>query len=402
MEIAWIWAEAFVRWLHVIAGIAWIGTSFYFIQLDYSLEQRQGLPSQAYGEAWQVHGGGFYNMVKYLVAPARLPEELTWFKWEAYTTWVSGFALVVAIYYAQASLYLVDPAVLALTPAAGIAISVAGLVLGWAVYDGLCRSPLGRDETVLAAVGFVFLVALAYATTRIFSARGAFMQMGALIGTIMVANVLMVIIPGQRKVIADLIAGRAPDPIHGRRGKQRSTHNNYLTLPVVFVMISNHYPLAYATRWSWVILALLLVMGGVIRHFYNERHKGAASPWWTWGVAVVCGLLIVWLSTLGPAQSERPRGKRAEAAAAGAVTFSQVEDIVISRCSMCHAREPVWAGIVVAPKGVLLDTPARIKASAREIAVAAVWTSAMPPSNVTDLTAEERQTLAAWLASGRD
>ena len=309
-DIAWIWAEAFLRWLHVIAGIGWIGSSFYFIHLDYSLKRREGLPAQAYGEAWQVHGGGFYNMVKYLVAPARLPDELTWFKWEAYATWISGFALVVAIYYAGASLYLVDPAVLAITPAAGIAISIAGLVLGWAVYDGLCRSRIGDNETVLAAVGFVFLVALAYATTRIFSARGAFMQMGALIGTIMAANVLMVIIPGQRKVVADLIAGRSPDPAHGRRGKQRSTHNNYLTLPVVFIMISGHYPLAYATRWSWVILALLLVMGGVMRHFFNVRHQGLPSPWWTWGVAVVCGALIVWLSTLGPAQETRIASQR--------------------------------------------------------------------------------------------
>jgi uncharacterized membrane protein len=340
-------------------------------------------------------------MVKYLVAPARMPEELTWFKWEAYATWISGFALVVAIYYAGASLYLIDPAVLAISPATGIAISFAGLVLGWAVYDGLCRSPLGRNETVLAAVGFVFLVALAYASTRIFSARGAFMQMGALIGTIMAANVLMVIIPGQRKVVVDLIAGRTPDPVHGQRGKQRSTHNNYLTLPVVFLMISGHYPLAYATRWSWVILALLLVMGGVLRHFFNVRHQGLPSPWWTWGAAAACGLLIVWLSTLGPAQETRTRGKRVDAGAAAPVSFGQVEDIVASRCSMCHAREAVWAGILMPPKGVLLDSPARIRAMAREIAASAAWSSAMPPSNITGLTPEERRTLAAWVAGDR-
>ena len=399
--ILWTWGEAFLRWLHVIAGIAWIGSSFYFMHLDYSLQKREGLPAEAYGEAWQVHGGGFYNMVKYLVAPARLPAELTWFKWEAYATWFSGLGLLVAIYYFNAGLYLVAPEVLDISPAAGIALSVAGLALGWIVYDGLCRSPLGRNETVLAAAGFVLLTVLAWLSTRLFSPRGAFTQMGALIGTIMAANVLVVIIPGQRKVVADLIAGRTPDPIHGKRGKQRSTHNNYLTLPVVFVMLSGHYPLAYATRWSWAIFALLLVMGAVIRHFFNVRHQGKPSPWWTWGVAVVCGLAIVWFSTLGPAGGAAPAGgRRTDAAPAPAVTFVQVEEIVISRCSMCHAAEPVWMGIVRPPHGVMLDTPERIRAHARAIALASVWSSAMPPSNVTGMTAEERETLATWLVSG--
>jgi len=402
-DILWLWGEAFLRWLHVIAGIAWIGSSFYFMHLDYSLLRREGLPAEAYGEAWQVHGGGFYNMVKYLVAPARLPAELTWFKWEAYATWFSGLALLVAIYYVNAALYLVAPEVLDIPPAAGIALSIVGLVLGWIVYDGLCRSPLGRNETALAVAGFVLLTALAYISTRVLSPRGAFMQMGALIGTIMAANVLMVIIPGQRKVVADLLAGRTPDPAHGLRGKQRSTHNNYLTLPVVFVMLSGHYPLAYATRWSWAIFALLLVMGAVIRHFFNVRHQGKPSPWWTWGVAAACGLTIVWLSTLGPAGAAAPRSsERAEApATTRAVTFAQVEEIVIGRCSMCHAAEPVWLGIIRPPHGVMLDTPERIKAHARQIALAAAWSNAMPPSNVTGMTAEERETLAAWLASGR-
>jgi len=389
-DVAWMWAEAFVRWLHVVAGVAWVGTSFYFIHLDHSLEARPGLPEKAHGEAWQVHGGGFYHMVKYLVAPPRLPAELTWFKWEAYATWVSGFALVVAIYYLQASLYLVDPAVLDITPATAIAVSVVGLALGWLAYDGLCRSPLGGSEPVLAAAAFLLLVALAYAASRVFSARGAFMQMGALIGTIMAANVLMVIIPGQRKVVADLRAGRTPDPVHGRRGKQRSTHNNYLTLPVVFVMIAGHYPLAYATRWSWAILGLLLVIGAALRHFYNQRHRRAGSPWWTWAVAAACALAIVWLSTLGVPAA--PAGR----AGASPVRFAEVEEIVALRCVMCHAATPVWAGLPQPPKGVLLDTSERIRARGREIAASAAWSIAMPPSNVTGMTPAERATLAAW------
>lgn len=396
IDILWIWGETFLRWLHVIAGIAWIGSSFYFMHLDYSLRQREGLPDRASGEAWQVHGGGFYHMVKYLVAPARMPDELTWFKWEAYATWLSGFALLVVVYYFSASLYLIDPAVLAMSPTVAVAVSVVGLVLGWIVYDQLCRSRLGDDERLLAAAGFVFLVALAWLFSQIFSPRGAYMQMGALIGTIMVANVAMVIIPGQRIVVADLVAGRTPDPKYGKRGKQRSTHNNYLTLPVIFVMISNHYPLAYATRWSWVILALVIIMGAVIRHFYNTRHRGLPSPWWTWGVSVACALAIVWLSTLGPAQGKRvdiPAGQTK-------VAMAEVEEIVIGRCAMCHAAEPVWDGIRVAPKGVMLDTPERIAAHRREIAANSVWSNAMPPSNITGLTDEERARLAAWVASG--
>jgi uncharacterized membrane protein len=396
IDILWIWGETFLRWLHVIAGIAWIGSSFYFMHLDYSLRQREGLPDRASGEAWQVHGGGFYHMVKYLVAPARMPDELTWFKWEAYATWLSGFALLVVVYYFSASLYLIDPAVLAMSPTVAVMVSVVGLVLGWVVYDLLCRSRLGDDERLLAAAGFVFLVALAWLFSQIFSPRGAYMQMGALIGTIMVANVAMVIIPGQRIVVADLVAGRTPDPKYGKRGKQRSTHNNYLTLPVIFVMISNHYPLAYATRWSWVILALVIIMGAVIRHFYNTRHRGLPSPWWTWGVSVACAVAIVWLSTLGPAQGKRvdvPAGKTT-------VAMAEVEEIVIGRCAMCHAAEPVWEGIRVAPKGVMLDTPERIAAHRREIAANSVWSNAMPPSNITGLTDEERARLAAWVASG--
>ncbi len=388
------WLDLAVRWLHVIAGIAWIGSSFYFVHLDSSLKRREGLPEGAGGEAWQVHGGGFYNMVKYLVAPARMPAELTWFKWEAYATWLSGFALLVIVYYLGAELYLIDPQVLALPVWGAVLASILGIAIGWLAYDQLCKSRLGENETTLAAIGFVLLVVLAYASTMLFSGRGAYMQMGAMIGTIMVANVAHIIIPNQRKVVADLIAGRTPDPALGAQAKQRSLHNNYLTLPVVFVMISNHYPLAFASRWNWLILAVVLIMGAVIRHFYNTRHRGLPSPWWTWGVAALGGLLIVWLSSFPPAGSEQA------AAPAGPVSFAQVEEVVIGRCSMCHAAEPVWEGVALPPKGVLLETPEQIRLQAEAIRLQAVQTHAMPPGNLTEILPEERAVLAAWLAAG--
>ncbi len=386
------WLSLVLRWLHVVAAIAWIGSSFYFIHLDLSLKARAGLPEGTKGEAWQVHGGGFYRMVKYLVAPAQMPDELTWFKWEAYTTWLSGFGLLVVVYYLGAELFLIDRAVLDLGPLEAAAIAFGSLLVAWLAYEGLCRSPLGRHELALALVGYVFLVALTYAFTHVFSGRGALTQIGALIGTIMVANVFVVIIPNQKKIVADLIAGREPDPALGQAGKQRSVHNNYLTLPVVFLMISNHYPLLYATRYNWLIVAIVLAIGPVIRHFFNARHEGRGSPWWTWGVAAAGMVAIAWLSAAGP--------RTATGAAAGPVRFATVEEIVTSRCSMCHAAEPVWAGIPAAPKGVLLDDPGRIQAQARLIDLFAVRSDAMPPGNVTDMTAEERTQLAAWIASG--
>ena len=397
MDLLWLWGEAFLRWLHVVAGIAWIGSSFYFIHLDLSLRREGQLPDKANGDAWQVHGGGFYHMVKYLVAPPGLPSELTWFKWEAYATWMSGFALFAAVYYAGANLYLIDESVRALSPWAAIAISIAGLVLGWAIYDGLCRSPVGDNETALALVGFAFLVALAFLFSLLFSGRGAFMQMGAIIGTIMAANVLMVIIPGQRKVVAALQAGKEPDAIHGKRGKQRSVHNNYLTLPVVFVMIAGHYPPAFATRHSWAILALLILMGAVIRHFYNERHKRNPSPWWTWGVAAALGAAIVGLSAIGAPSP----AKAASAKPLKAATIKDVEDIVAIRCAMCHSATPQWPGMSRPPKGLVLDSRQSITRHLDAIKVHAVLTTAMPPGNITFMEPEERQLIGRWLASAR-
>jgi uncharacterized membrane protein len=386
------WLSFIIRWLHVVAGIAWIGSSFYFIHLDLSLKPRSGLPEGVKGDAWQVHGGGFYHMVKYLVAPARMPDNLTWFKWEAYTTWLSGFALLIVVYYLGAEFFLIDSSVLKLSPLAAIGISVGTLLAAWLIYEGMCRSALARNELLLSLVGYVFLVGLTYGFTRVFSGRGAFTQIGALVGTIMVANVFAIIIPYQKKTAAALIAGTAPDPYWGEIGKQRSVHNNYLTLPVVFLMIGNHYPLLFATKYNWLIVAIVIAVGPVIRHFFNTRHQGKGSPWWTWGVAAAGMAAIAWLSGAGPRDSS--------GAISSAPKFAAIENIMITRCSMCHASAPVWAGIATAPKGVMLDEPQRIRAHARLIEINAVRSRAMPPGNITEMTGDERGLIAAWLAAG--
>ena len=387
------WVSAILRWLHVIAGIAWIGSSFYFIHLDLSLKPRPGLPAGVKGDEWQVHGGGFYHMMKYLVAPAQMPDSLTWFKWEAYTTWLSGFSLLVVVYYLGADIFLIDKSVLDLSAVQAAGIAFVSLVISWLVYEGLCRSPLGRHEAALALVGYVYLVALTYGFTHVFSGLGAFTQIGALIGTIMVANVFVIIIPYQRKTVDAMIAGQAPNAVWGELGKQRSVHNNYLTLPVVFLMLSNHYPLLFATRYNWLIVAIVLLIGPVIRHFFNSRHEGKGSPWWTWGVAAAGMALIAWLSAAGP-----------RVTTTGALPpppkFKQVSNIVLSRCSMCHAAEPVWDGIAAAPKGIMLDSDEQIRRHARLIELYAVRSQAMPPGNITDMTPKERLTLASWFAAG--
>jgi uncharacterized membrane protein len=387
------WSSLIIRWLHVTAAIAWIGSSFYFIHLDLSLKPRSGLPQGVQGDAWQVHGGGFYHMVKYLIAPSRMPDELTWFKWEAYTTWLSGFALLVIVYYVGAELYLIDKPVLDLTAQSAAGIAFGTLVLAWMFYELLCRFALGRHEIALALVGYVFLVALTYGFTHVFSGRGAFTQIGALVGTIMVANVFVIIIPYQKKSVAAMLNGKEPDPAWGALGKQRSVHNNYLTLPVVFLMLSNHYPLLFATRFNWLIVAIVLAIGPVIRHFFNSRHEGKGSPWWTWGVAAAGMAAVAWLSAAGPRMT-------AVGALPPTPKFADVSGIVMSRCAMCHATEPVWADIAAAPKGILLDTDEHIRLHAPLIEIAAVRSNAMPPGNITDMTGEERRKLASWLAAG--
>ena len=284
-----------------------------------------------------MHGGGFYQMIKFMVAPAKMPDELTWFKWEAYTTWLSGFALLVLVYYLNADLFLIDKSVLDMSAVQAAAVAFLSLAAAWIAYEVLCRSPLGKHEVALALVGYVFLVALTYAFTHVFSGRGAFTQIGALIGTIMVANVFVIIIPYQRKTVAALIAGKEPDPVWGELGKQRSVHNNYLTLPVVFLMLSNHYPLFFATRYNWLIVAIVLLIGPVIRHYFNSRHEGKEGPLWTWAVAAAGMMAIAWLSGTGA-------GIKMGALPA-TPKFAAVQEIIISRCSMCHADRAGVGGL---------------------------------------------------------
>jgi len=391
------WISQILRWTHVITAIAWIGSSFYFIHLDLSLKKREGLPEGVGGEAWQVHGGGFYNMRKFLVAPPELPKELTWFKWESYSTWISGFFLIVWVYYLQADLYTIDPAVRALAPWQAPAIGLGGIAVSWLVYEGLCRSPLGRNGLVLGIVLFVYILIAAFAFTQVFNGRAAFLHTGAMIATWMSASVFFVIIPNQKKVVSTLLAGGSPDPRLGQEAKLRSTHNNYLTLPVIFLMLSNHYPLAWSSRYAVAIIGLILIAGAVIRHFFNSQHAGKGSPWWTWGVAAASVALAVWLSIVGKPGSET----MADAAAATEPTaaFEEATLAIQSRCSMCHAAEPVWDGIPVAPKGVRLDTPEEIARHAELIRVQSVLTHAMPPNNITEMTLDERKAVAAWLAS---
>jgi uncharacterized membrane protein len=385
------------RWLHVVAAMGWIGSSFYFIHLDLSLQAGKDLPHGVAGEAWQVHGGGFYQIVKFLVAPKAMPDKLTWFKWEAYTTWLSGFALVAIVYYLDADLFLVDKSVLDLTPLQAALFSLVSLALAWLLYEGACRSRIARHELAFVIGGYVFLVGLTYAFTHVLSGRGAFNQIGAIIGTIMVANVFLVIIPNQRKTVAALLAGEPPDPNLGKVGKQRSVHNNYLTLPVIVLMISNHYPLLFATRYNWMIVAIVLALGPVIRHFFNSRHAGLGSPWWVWGVVVAGMAAIAFLSAAGPRDAKIGDAKTGEVSTA---SFAQVELIVGTRCSMCHAAEPVWPTLAMAPKAVRLDDADHIRRNARLIGRNAAWSSAMPPGNITEMTSSERATIAAWLAAG--
>jgi uncharacterized membrane protein len=398
--IMWDWVEVAVRWLHVITAIAWIGSSFYFIALDLGL-RRDGDLAGADGEEWQVHGGGFYHIRKYLVAPDRMPDHLTWFKWESYSTWLSGAALLMLVYWMGAELYLIDPSKADLAIWQGIVISALSLTIGWLVYDFLCRSPLGERPTVLMLLLFALLVVMGWGYNQIFTGRAMMLHLGAFTATIMTANVFFIIMPNQRIVVADLKAGRKPDPKYGKIAKLRSTHNNYLTLPVVFLMLSNHYPLAFATEYNWIIAALVFLMGVTIRHFFNSMHGRKGEPYWTWAVTALLFLAIMWLSSLGMAHDSYEDSQVRdltphEEMLMAADGFEDISWTIPGRCAMCHAREPSWPGIRQAPRGILLETPADIARAAREIYLQAGVTRAMPPANLSYMEEDERQMIRDW------
>ena len=400
--VAWEWLSFAARWLHVITAIAWIGSSFYFIALDLGLVKRPHLPPGAYGEEWQVHGGGFYHIQKYLVAPAQMPEHLTWFKWESYMTWLSGFLMLAIVYYGGADLFLIDKTVMDLTTWQAVAISIGSLAVGWVFYDQLCKSPIGRNTWGLMAVLYVALVAMAWGYTQVFSGRAAFLHLGAFTATIMSANVFFIIIPNQKVVVADLIAGRTPDPKYGVIAKQRSLHNNYLTLPVIFFMLSNHYPLAFATHFNWVIAALVFLMGVTIRHWFNTTHARKGRPTWTWLATLLIFIVIMWLSTVPKVltgEAETSSLTPLQQQFASNAHFGAAKDVVLSRCSMCHSAEPVYESITFTPKSVKLETDQEIAAHAREIYIQAGLSHAMPPGNVTGISPEERRLLTAWYES---
>jgi uncharacterized membrane protein len=385
------WLNLLVRWLHMIAGIAWIGSSFYFVWLDNHLQPPQADADRdkgVGGELWSVHGGGFYHAQKYRVAPRVLPETLHWFKWEAYTTWLSGMFLLILVYWLGAEVYLIDPSVASLTPLTAIGISLAFVVAGWLVYDGLCRSPLADNGGLFAGILLVLSALLAWGLCEVFGGRGAYIHFGAVLGTIMAANVFFVIIPGQRQMVAAAERGEDPDPLPGIRGKQRSVHNTYFTLPVLFTMISNHFAMTYNHEFNWAILVAISLAGALVRVYFVARHSGRASPLPI--VAAVVLLLIV-------AVAIAPRDT---AASAGAVNFDAVRIVVHERCTSCHAASPKHPAFQAAPAGVVLETDAQIVAEALRIHQQTVVTRVMPIGNLTNITEEERRLIDRWYRSG--
>jgi uncharacterized membrane protein len=419
------WLALAGRWIHMITGIAWIGSSFYFVWLDNHLHKparEEDVARGVGGELWSVHGGGFYHAQKYKLAPPQLPATLHWFYWEAYSTLLSGLFLLGLLYYGQAAIYLIDPQVAALSPPAAIATGIAFLAGGWLVYDGLCRTPLAQRPLLLAALVALLLSAAAWGLCQLFSGRGAFIHFGAMLGTIMVANVFFVIIPGQRRTVKALGEGRAPNPLDGQRGKLRSVHNTYFTLPVLFTMISNHYAMTFGAKWNWLVLIALCAGGALIRAWFVARHfadqRGGRTPPWT----LIAGLALIVATaallaphptlpaatvTSGTAPGAPASGTPAPgtgtaftgAPAPAATGYTRIQQIIATRCVNCHAARPTFPGFPAPPKGLVLETEEQLRAKLPLIATQ-VSTRVMPIGNITAMTDGERTELLDWISHG--
>jgi len=393
MDVAYVadWLNLVLRWAHMIVGIAWVGASFYFIWLDNHLHKPLDPADAAKGiggEVWAVHGGGFYTAKKFTLAPAALPPELHWFKWEAYTTLITGFFLLCLVYYYGAEIALIDPSVMVLDKPEAIALGLGSMVIGWLVYDGLCRSAFGDDDAVLGGLLFLFCAVAAWTLCHVFSGRGAYIHFGAMLGTIMVLNVYFVIIPGQRELVKAKEEGRTPDPKFGLMGRQRSVHNTYFTLPVLFTMISNHYAGLYGHEWNWVLLLMISVAGALIRVWFVQRHKGDPNP-----LVLAAGLIVLGLTALLALPRPSDDG-------GGPVAFDQLLPILQERCISCHATKPTQEGIAAPPKGVIFETPEQIHARAAAIYQQAAQSRVMPPGNMTHITDAERRMIARWFKGG--
>ena len=393
MDAAYVvdWLNLLLRWAHMIVGIAWVGASFYFIWLDNHLHKPLDPADAAKGiggEVWAVHGGGFYTAKKFTLAPATLPPELHWFKWEAYTTLVTGFFLLCLVYYYGAEIALIDPSVMDLGKPEAIALGLGSLVIGWLVYDALCRSAFGSDDAILGGLLFLYCAVAAWALCHLFSGRGAYIHFGAMLGTIMALNVYFVIIPGQRELVKAKEEGRTPDPKYGLMGRQRSVHNTYFTLPVLFTMVSNHYAGLSSHEWNWVLLLMISVAGALIRVWFVQRPKGDPNP-----LVLAAGLVVLGLTAL--LALPRP-----SADGGGPVAFDQVQPIIQARCVSCHATKPTQEGIAAPPKGLILETPAEIRLRAAAIYQQAAASRVMPPGNMTHITDAERRMIARWFKSG--
>lgn len=412
------WLNLSIRWVHMITGIAWIGASFYFVWLENNLNRknpRDGLS----GDLWAIHGGGIYHLEKYKLAPPKMPDNLHWFKWEAYFTWMSGVALLTVVFYLNPTLYLIAPGV-DLSPAAAIGIGIGSLVAGWFIYDLLCDSPLGKQPALLGLILFVLVIGAAWGFTQVFSGRGAYIHVGALIGTIMVGNVFRIIMPAQRALVKAIEENRTPDPALPAKGLLRSRHNNYFTLPVLFIMISNHFPSTYGSQYNWLILAGIAVIAVLVRHYFNTRHESNSFAWTlpAGALGMICLAFVTspnykaatpapvvsapQAPASAPAQAaEQPSGQAPQASASsGSPQFDKVHSVIQERCTVCHSAKPTSPLFTAAPAGVMFDTPQQIQALAPKIQAQAVASQIMPLGNITQMTPEERELIGSWIAQG--